>query len=412
MKHIVVIGGGAAGMLAAGTAAEAGARVTLLERNEKTGKKLYITGKGRCNLTNASPPDELIANVPGNPSFLYSAFYGFDATETMALFERLGLRTKIERGNRVFPVSDKASDVIKALTAYMARGGVDVRLRMVVQEVCIEGGKVTGVVANGARIEADAVIIATGGLSYPATGSTGDGYRFARAAGHTVTKLRPSLVPLKTKEAWVPSLQGLSLKNVSIAVRDGKKKLFSDFGEMLFTHEGVSGPLVLSASRYVLHLLYKGCTLHIDLKPALTEGELDARLVRDLAAASNKDFRNCLDALLPQKMIPVIVALSGIDPAKKAHDITKEERRGLGAILKNLAMTISGTAGFDEAVVTSGGVEVGEINPSTMESKCAAGLYFAGEVIDVDAYTGGFNLQIAFSTARLAGQNAAEQADD
>jgi len=410
MKQIVIIGGGAAGMLAAGAAAECGARVIVLEKNEKMGKKLYITGKGRCNMTNAVPPDELIENVPGNPSFLYSAFYGFDAFRTMELFEGLGLRTKVERGNRVFPASDKASDVIKALTAYMEKNGAELRLNALVQDICVEDGAVTGVMVNGKFLAADAVIVATGGLSYPATGSTGDGYRFARAAGHDVSKLRPSLVPLKTAEEWVLSLQGLSLKNIALTVRQGKKKLFDDFGEMLFTHEGVSGPLILSASRYVLDKLGRGnesCTLHIDLKPALSEKELDARLLRDFAAAINKDFRNCLDALLPQKMIPVVVALSGIDPMKKAHDITKEERMRLGALLKNLTATITGTAGFNEAVVTAGGVAVDEVNPSTMESKKVRGLFFAGEVLDVDAYTGGFNLQIAFSTGYAAGQGAA-----
>ena len=412
MKRVIIIGGGAAGMLAAGAAAERGASVVLLERNDKLGKKLYITGKGRCNMTNAVMPDELIENVPGNASFLYSAFYGFGAFETITLFEQLGLRTKTERGNRVFPASDKASDVIKALAHYAARGGVEVRLRSVVQEISLQNGTVTGVVANGEFLAADAVIVATGGLSYPMTGSTGDGYRFARTAGHHVSKLRPSLVPLKTKEQWVPSLQGLSLKNVELTVRNGKKKLFDGFGEMLFTHEGVSGPLVLSASRYVLDVLRDGCTLHIDLKPALSDKELDARLLRDFAAAINKDFRNCLDALLPQKLIPVIVGLSGIDPMKKAHDIKKEERLCLGALIKNLRMTIVGTAGFDEAVITAGGVAVDEINPSTMESKIVKGLYFAGEVIDVDAYTGGFNLQIAFSTGRAAGIGAAGGEDE
>ena len=400
-------------MMAAGAAAECGASVIVLEKNEKAGKKLYITGKGRCNMTNAVPPDELIANVPGNPSFLYSAFYGFDAFETMALFERMGLPTKVERGNRVFPASDKASDVIKALTTYMHKSGAELRTGMMVQDIVMENGVVTGVMANGKLLEADAVVVATGGLSYPMTGSTGDGYRFARAAGHEVSKLRPSLVPLKTAEEWIPMLQGLSLKNVALTVKQKKKKLYEDFGEMLFTHEGVSGPLILSASRYVLDKLDRNvrnaepCTLHIDLKPALSEKELDARLLRDFAAAINKDFRNCLDALLPQKMIPVVVALSEIEPTKKAHDITKEERTRLGALLKNLAMTITGTAGFNEAVITAGGVDVDEINPSTMESKLVKGLFFAGEVLDVDAYTGGFNLQIAFSTGYAAGRGAA-----
>jgi len=406
MKKIIVIGAGAAGMMAAGAAASQGAEVLVLERNEKAGKKLYITGKGRCNLSNAVPPDELIANVPGNASFLYSAFYSLGAFETIALFESLGLRTKVERGNRVFPSSDKASDVIKALLVYMERNGVELWLNTVVQDVAAENGRVTGVMANGKFIEADAVVVATGGLSYPKTGSTGDGYRFAKGAGHSVSKLRPSLVSLKTKESWAAELQGLSLKNVSLTVKHGKKKLYDDFGEMLFTHDGVSGPLVLSASRYVLDKLNDGCTVHIDLKPALTDKELDARLLRDLGAAINKDFRNCLDALLPQKLIPVIVALSGIDPVKKAHDITKEERLRLGALLKDLLLTVCGTGGFDEAIVTAGGVAVDEINPGTMESKLVKGLYFAGEVIDVDAYTGGFNLQIAFSTGYAAGMAA------
>jgi len=406
MRKIVVIGGGAAGMFAAGIAAQKGNSVILLEKNAQLGKKLLITGKGRCNITNHAAPDVFIENVPGNPYFLYSAFYTLDSSAVVTFFEKLGVATKVERGNRIFPVSDKAADVVDALLRNMKNSGVDVRTNAKVTEVKVEDGRVVGVVANGKLIPADSVIVATGGLSFPETGSTGDGYEFAKQAGHTVTDLYPSLVPLKTKETWPKKLQGLTLKNVEITVKNGKAKLFRDFGEMMFTHFGVSGPIILSASRSFAGLYDKGCTIHIDMKPALTLEELDARILRDFEEYINRDFKNCLDDLLPQKMIPVFVELSGIPADKKTRDITREERKRMGQLLKNLVVIITGNVGYIDAVITAGGVCVDEISSSTMESKKVDGLFFAGEVIDVDGYTGGYNLQIAFSTAYLAGKNA------
>jgi len=392
----IVIGGGAAGMMAAGQLAARGMKTLLLERNDKLGKKLYITGKGRCNLTNTADARDMMEYIPGNPSFLYSALYAFDSAACMAFFEGLGVPLVTERGGRVFPASEKASDVVRALERFLDRGGVEVRLGAGVREV----RRNAVIIDNGAVIECDNIIIATGGLSYPATGSTGDGYKFARAAGHKVTKLYPSLVPLKAGDDWVPELQGLSLKNIAVTLKGGGKKVHSDFGEMLFTHDGVSGPVILSASRHVAH---GGQSLSIDLKPALDESELDSRILRDFAKYINKSFKNCLDELLPRMLIPVIVRLSGIDPERKAHDITKAERKALVKLLKNLELNITGAAGFDEAVITRGGVCVDEIDPSTMGSKLVRGLYFAGEVLDLDAYTGGYNLQIAFSTGFIAG---------
>ncbi len=406
-KTVVVIGGGAAGMMAACEAAKK-AHVILLEKNDKLGKKLYITGKGRCNLTNASEPDELIENTPSNPYFMYSSYYTFGSEKTMAFFESLGVKLKVERGKRVFPVSEKASDIVKALERELRKSGVDIRLGTPAKRLVTAGTdqhkKIVGVeIGKGETIKCDAVIVATGGLSYPMTGSTGDGYKFSKELGHTVTKLYPSLVPLKAKEPWVTALQGLSLKNVSIVVRQAQTVVYKDFGEMLFTHFGVSGPMILSASRFLGDQYAKNPTLTIDLKPKLNEKELDIRLLRDFEKYNNKDFRNALDDLLPQKMIPVMIELSAIDPFKKVHDVTKEERKTLGHLLKNLTLTIIDSTGFSEAVITCGGVCVDEIDPSTMQSKLVSGLYFAGEVIDVDCYTGGFNLQAAFSTAYLAG---------
>lgn len=406
MKKVIVIGGGASGMIAAGRAAELGSKVILIEKNEKLGKKLYLTGKGRCNITNNSPVESLIENTPGNPYFLYSSFYGFDSQSVIDFFERMGVATKTERGNRVFPVSDRASDVVHALERYCYNNGVNIVLSSPVKDIKAENDVVEGVVCqNGEFYAGDTIIVATGGLSYPMTGSNGDGYRFAKDLGHKVTKLNPSLVPLRASEEWIPDLQGLSLRNVSITVKEGSKTLYKDFGEMLFTHYGVSGPVILSASRYLLGKYEKGCTITIDLKPALEEKELDGRILRDFGKYINKDFRNSLDDLLPQKLIPVIVYLSKIDPYKKTNEVTKQERMSLLNLLKNLVVTIKGTAGFNEAVITAGGVCVDEIDPGTMESKKIKGLYFAGEIIDVDAYTGGFNLQIAFSTGYTAGSN-------
>jgi len=404
--NVVVIGGGPAGMIAAGFAAEKSS-VVLVEKNEKLGKKLYITGKGRCNLTNASSPADCIENVAGNPDFLYSAFYGFSPDDTIAFFNSLGLKTKIERGNRVFPISDKASDVISALKKHLNKNNVEVKLNTQATDILISDGKICGVRTTNGVINTDSVIIATGGLSYPTTGSTGDGYIFAKAAKHTVTKLYPSLVSLTAEESFCRTLRGLSLKNVKLTIYDGEKALYENFGEMLFTDSGISGPLVLSASRAVLGKTERGrISAAIDLKPALTHEELSNRLIRDFGKYQNKNFINALSDLLPAALIPIITSLSEIPNEKKAHSVTKQEREGLVRLLKRFPLKINGTGGFNEAVITSGGVSVNEINPGTMESKLVKGLYFAGEVIDVDGYTGGFNLQIAFSTGFLAGNGA------
>ena len=407
MAQVLVIGGGAAGMMAAGRAAEKGHHVHLYEKNDRLGKKLYITGKGRCNVTNDSDIDTHLEHIPGNPYFMYSAFYHWDSQKTIAFFQKLGVPTKTERGNRVFPVSEKAGDIVRGLERYVKQNGVTVHIGSPVKEVLMKEGKVTGILLqNGKEVAGECVIVCTGGLSYPGTGSTGDGYKMAKAMGHTVTKLYPSLVPLKTKEHWCQEVMGLSLKNCAIVVRNGKKKkVYEDFGEMLFTHFGVSGPMILSASRHLVENLAKEMyTIEIDLKPALEEKVLDQRILRDFEKYSNKDFRNALDDLLPQKLIPVIIGLAGISPTKKVHDITREERKRLVQQIKHLTVTVEGTTGFQEAVITCGGVCVDEIDPSTMKSKKVEGLSFAGEVLDVDGYTGGFNLQIAFSTGYTAGE--------
>jgi len=406
MGKVVVVGGGAAGMIAAGCAAGRGHEVHLYEKNNRLGKKVLITGKGRCNLTNDSDVEELLENIPGNPYFLYSAFYRLDSKQTQNFFEELGLALKVERGKRVFPVSDRSLDVVLALESYLIRNKVHLHLESSVDEVLFDAEKACGVrLKKGLVVDAEAVIVATGGLSYPTTGSTGDGYRFAKSAGHQVTKLYPSLVPLKAAEGWCKDLMGLSLKNISIRILNAKgKKIYEDFGEMLFTHYGVSGPVILSASRYIVEESETGLRLFIDLKPALDEKKLDERLLRDFSKYVNKDFQNALDDLLPQKLIPIVVGLSGIALDKKVHAITKEERRNLMKILKGLPLTISGTAGFGEAVITCGGIETDEIDPGTMESKRIKNLHFAGEVLNVDGYTGGFNLQIAFSTGYAAGE--------
>ena len=409
--RVAVIGAGAAGMIAAGRAAQRGHIVDVYEKNGFVGKKIRITGKGRCNMTNASEPEEHIANTPGNPYFMYSALYRFTPSDTVSLMESLGVATKVERGKRVFPVSDRAADVAEALLKYMKKNGARLHLEKTVRELTIKEGHITGfVLEDGKRIDADAVIVATGGLSFPKTGSTGDGYRFARAAGHRVTPLYPSLVPIRSDEPFCASLMGLSLKNCAIVIKNGKgKTVYKDFGEMLFTHFGVSGPMILSASRALLNRYDEDMTLYIDMKPALDMKELDARLLKDFEKYINKDLKNALNDLLPQKMIPVIIEKSGIDENKKIHDITKEERRVLCGLIKGLPVRLTGSSGFDEAVVTSGGVDTDEIDPSTMESRLVKGLYFAGEVLDVDAYTGGFNLQIAFSTGYAAGESVGEE---
>nr|WP_325301656.1 NAD(P)/FAD-dependent oxidoreductase [uncultured Dysosmobacter sp.] len=406
-KEITVIGGGAAGMMAAISAAEQGARVTLLEPNERLGKKLNITGKGRCNVTNDADRETLLANVPKNGRFLYSVFSRFDGRDAMAFFEALGVPLKVERGNRVFPVSDRSFDISAALERRLKALKVKlVRDRAVTLEM--KNGAVQGVVGERGRYGAQAVILATGGVSYPATGSTGEGHRMAREAGHTVTDLRGSLVPLRDFGVG-KELQGLSLRNVGLTVFENDKKLYTDFGELVFTHFGVSGPLILSASAHMRRFDQKAYRLEIDLKPALDEGQLDRRLLADFAKYANHDFCNALNDLLPQKLIPVLVAWSEIPPHQKVHDLTREQRRGLVQLLKHLPIAIAGPCPVTDAIVTSGGIKVSEIDPKTMASKLVKGLYFAGELIDVDAYTGGFNLQIAWATGRAAGIAAASE---
>lgn len=407
-KEILVIGGGAAGMMAAVAAARFGAAVRILEKNDRPGRKLRITGKGRCNLTNHCDRDTFFANIPDNARFLFAAWNRFSTSDTEAFFEELGVPLKVERGNRVFPLSDRATDVVDALVRECRRCGVRIE-KATVSGVIAENGTVTGVRCGEKQLPAAAVIVATGGLSYPATGSTGDGYRFARALGHTVRPPTPSLVPLVENGRFCAALQGLSLKNVRLTVRDNTtgKTVFSDFGEMMFTHFGLTGPLVLSASAH-LHPMEKGrYTALVDLKPALDEKTLDARLLSDFEKYRNRDFLNACGDLLPQKLIEPFVLKTGIDPRKKVHTVTKEERHRMLSFLKALPVEIAGFRPIDEAIVTKGGVALPEVNPGTMESKKCRGLYFAGEVLDLDAYTGGFNLQIAFSTAVLAGEAAA-----
>ena len=395
-------------MMAAISAAESGKSVELFEKNEKLGKKLFITGKGRCNITNAADLEDFFPAVTSNPKFLYSAFYSFTNEQVIALFERLGVRTKVERGGRVFPVSDHSSDVIQALRGEMDRLGVNVHLRAEVKNLIIDERAAKGItLSDGRKVYGDAVIIATGGISYPSTGSTGDGYRFAGKCGHKVTELSPSLVPMEVKEWYAGELMGLSLRNIEIRITDGKKKLYQEFGEMLFTHYGVTGPVILSASSIVGNRLKdKELTLHIDLKPALTEEQLDKRVLREFEANHNRQFKNAVDSLFPAKLRPVMVELSGIPEEKKVHEITKEERLRFVRLIKDFTMTLTGLRGYNEAIITKGGVSVKEIDPGTMESKLVKGLYFAGEVLDLDAVTGGYNLQIAWSTGYLAGMNA------
>lgn len=408
-EKILIVGAGAAGLMAAGTVSGRGKDAVILERNEKPARKVMITGKGRCNVTNnCKELSELIANVPVNGRFLYSAFSNFMPSDTIDLIEDMGVPLKCERGNRVFPCSDKAMDVVDALVHYGTDDGVEI-VHGRAKELIIENGVLKGVrTFDGEEIEADKVIVATGGKSYPQTGSTGDGYELAKQAGHTIVDPKPSLVPLSAHEGFCSDLMGLSLRNVSMKVVDTKKKnkvAYEDFGEMLFTHFGVSGPMVLSASSMIRDMEPGRYIIYIDLKPALSEEQLDARILRDFSENTNKDFINSLGALLPRKLIPVVVKLSGIKANEKVNQITKEQRRRLVQLLKNFKVTVKGFRPIDEAIVTSGGVKVSEIDPKTMQSKLLSGLFFAGEVIDVDAYTGGFNLQIAFSTGRLAGEN-------
>lgn len=408
MSEILVIGGGAAGMIAAVAASKRGHHVVLLEKNEKLGKKVFITGKGRCNVTNAADIETLLANVCSNEKFLYSAFYGYDNQAVMDFLEKEGCPLKVERGDRVFPVSDHSSDVIGAFQRCLKKQGVDIRLNTEVKKLLWEDApekKVTGVsLKNGQNIMADAVIVCTGGLSYPSTGSTGDGLRWAEETGHKLATCRPSLVPLETAEDWCQDLMGLSLKNVSLRVVSGKKELYHEQGEMLFTHFGVSGPLVLTASCYLKNAK-ESVKMYLDLKPALSEEQLDKRLLRDFEEQKNKQFKNALGGLFPSKLIPIMVMLSDIDGEKKVNEITREERRAFVALMKNLPLTVTGTRSYAEAIITQGGVSVKDIDPSTMESKRMKNLYFAGEVLDLDAHTGGFNLQIAWSTGHLAGES-------
>lgn len=410
MKKTVIIGGGAAGLMAACAAAEkyGGRAVTVIEKNRRPGRKLMITGKGRCNVTNNCDRDTLISNVPANGRFLFSAFSDFGTADTMEFFEKRGVPLKTERGNRVFPVSDKASDIVDALVNAVNKSGVKI-LTAEAEEILTDNSAVTGVrTRDGEILEADSVILATGGMSYPVTGSTGDGYKMAGRLGHTVTPLKASLVPLNVKQGFCSRLSGLSLKNVTLTVYESgrKKPVFSELGEMLFTHFGISGPLVLSASAHMRKMGSAEYVAYIDLKPALDEQKLDSRILRDFEEEKNRNFGNSLDKLLPKSIIPVIISLSGIAPDTKVNQISREQRARLCGVLKALRLDITGFRPIEEAIITGGGISVKEINPSTMESKLVSGLFFAGEIIDADAYTGGFNLQIAFSTGHLAGKNA------
>ncbi|MBQ8432946.1 MAG: NAD(P)/FAD-dependent oxidoreductase [Clostridia bacterium] len=408
-RHVIVVGGGAAGMMAAITAAECGARVTLYERNDRVGKKLRITGKGRCNVTNDCDLNTFLANVPTNPRFLYAALSRFSTEDTKNFFESLGVPLKTERGRRVFPVSDRAADIVSAMERNCRALGVAIEHRRV-QGIQVEDGRACGVILSGGEVDAaDAVILCTGGRSYPLTGSDGDGYRFAKSLGHEIVPPQPSLVPLVCAGKLCPSLQGLSLKNVTLRITETEtgKPVYEDFGEMLFTHFGLTGPLVLSASAHLRDLTPGKYTAHIDLKPALDEKTLDARLLSDFQKYQNRDVINALDDLLPQKLIAPFISLCGIDPRKKIHSVTREEREGMVRTLKDITVSIQGFRPIDEAIVTRGGVNVKEVRPKTMASKLVSGLYFAGELLDVDAYTGGFNLQIAFSTGVVAGSAAA-----
>lgn len=406
MSKIVVIGGGAAGLLCGAKSAEKGNDVTIIEKMNRPARKLMITGKGRCNVTNASfELDDLISNVPTNPRFLYSAFSNFMPYDTMALFEQLGVPLKIERGNRVFPVSDKALDIVDALVNFANDSGAKI-IHGSAKAFELEENKIKSVVLEDkTKIECDKVCLCTGGKSYPLTGSTGDGYILAQSVGHTVTTLKPSLVPLVCSNNFISKLQGLSLKNIEVTLYENDKDIYRDFGEMIFTHYGVSGPVILSASSHIKSMGKKQYKNKIDLKPALDFHTLDKRICRDFEEFANKDFVNSLSKLLPNKLIPVIVSLSGIPASEKVNQITREQRLKLVELIKNFYVTVSDFRPIDEAIVTSGGVNVKEINPKTMQSKIIDNLYFAGEIIDVDAYTGGFNLQIAFSTAVLCADN-------
>lgn len=400
---VIVIGAGPAGMMAAITAGK-NHKVILLDGNDRIGKKLFITGKGRCNVTNAKDISEFFEFIPGNPYFLYSSLYTFTNENTMEFFQNQGIELKVERGGRVFPKSDKSSDIIRGLSKGLKEAGVEVRLNSRVTDIKFENNSIKELTVNNSeKLKGDYYIIATGGASYPATGSTGDGQRYAEKGGHNIISLKPSLVPIEIKDEWVKELMGLSLKNVSVTIKEGKKSVYKEQGEMIFTHFGVSGPLILSGSRFIKE--GKEYTLTIDLKPALEINELDKRVQKDFQKYINKDFKNSLDDLLPKKLIPVIIKMSNIPENKKVNEITKEERRTLVSLIKGLSMKVSGLRGLTEAIVTSGGIDTKEIDPSTMKSKIINNLSFAGEVIDVDAFTGGYNVQIALSTGFIAGSN-------
>ena len=416
MNRFLIVGGGAAGMMASICAAMQGMEVHVFEQNEKLGKKLFITGKGRCNFTNACATEELFESFLTNPRFLYSAVYGFTNYDVIDFFENLGVKTKMERGGRMFPQSDHSSDIILAMERRMKELGVKVHLKSKVKRLIFDDNEDTKSVKgleleNGSLIQGEKVLVATGGISYPSTGSSGDGYRMAKDAGHTVTDLMPSLVPMVTAEEYIPRMQGLSLKNVTLSVYDGKKCVFEEFGEMMFTHFGITGPLVLSASGKVGKLLKKKyLTARIDLKPALTKEQLDARLLREFEEAKNKQFKNVVYGMFPSKLLPVMLEVGGVSPQKKVNEITREERAVFIDKVKAFPMTITGLRGFQEAIITKGGVQIKEIDPKTMESKKVHGLYFAGEVMDLDALTGGYNLQIAWSTAHAAACAAGQEA--
>lgn len=404
VEKVGIIGAGPSGIIAAGIAGSRGKDVTLIEKNDRIGKKLFITGKGRCNITNNAPIEDFFDNVMTNKNFLYSSFYTFTNKDIISLLEGYSVKTKVERGNRIFPASDKSSDVIKAFEKFLMDNNVKLLLNSKVDNVYIKNNKFV-VVIGKEELMFDKLLISTGGMSYPRTGSTGDGYRFAKSFGHTVTKLMPSLVPVELEEEWIKELQGLSLKNVNLSAYAKEKKIHEEFGEMLFTHYGISGPIVLSMSNYLHKYLNEGIKFYIDLKPALNEKKLDNRILGDFKKNNNKQVKNGLDDLLPKKIIPIIIRLASISPDKPINQITKEERGRLVNCIKNFPLTFKSLRPIEEAIVTSGGVNVKEINPSTMESKIIPGLFFSGEIIDVDALTGGFNLQIAYSTGYLAGSN-------
>lgn len=408
MNKIIVIGGGPAGMLAAVSASGDDTKVILLEKNDKLGKKLFITGKGRCNITNSADTSVIMKNIMTNPKFMYSALESYDNSDIIRDIESFGCKVKEERGGRMFPVSDHSSDVIKALSNMLDNAGVEVRLRSEVKKIDKTEQGFDVFFSNGKKENADAVIVATGGISYAATGSTGDGFEFAKAFGHTVTDLKPSLVPLVTSDGWCKDLQGLSLKNTGLKMYSAGKLIYEDFGEMMFTHFGITGPMILSASSYYYKRKSDECVIHLDLKPALSEDVLDERILREISGNHEKHFINMLPSLLPAKMVPVIARMTGIEEHKKCGDIKKEERKKLVHILKDLEIHVTGTRGFEEAIITKGGISVKEVSPKTMMSKLCDGLFFAGEALDLDALTGGFNLQIAWSTGFLAGRSCRE----